>query len=346
MTAILLPKAESLAQARHAAQTGLPVIPIIETARGVLNLAEVAATPGVARLAFGSLDYALDLGLSPDSPGAGIVLDHARIQVLLQTRAAGLPPALDGVFPGVQDTAGLARAASRAQQMGFGGMLCIHPAQVPVIHGVFAPAAAELDWARRVLAAHRDGGPGAFMLDGRMVDAPVIARARQCWRKRASRYSARACRPVGVRIWGETRREAARPGDREPRPGFAYPATAPGTRARGRPARRWGGPVAAGVRAPAFPPPRRRVDDQAAHIQLVAQRQPAGVPSGIRIGRQLAAPCRYPPCRVGQPLIVADDARLLLHQASQCSAYRVGRAGHFRGRPRGWASRQLRPRRR
>ena len=99
VTAILLPKAESLAQARHAAQTGLPVIPIIETARGVLNLAEVAATPGVARLAFGSLDYALDLGLSPDSPGAGIVLDHARIQVLLQTRAAGLPPALDGVFP-------------------------------------------------------------------------------------------------------------------------------------------------------------------------------------------------------------------------------------------------------
>ncbi|WZB62170.1 CoA ester lyase [Achromobacter xylosoxidans] len=179
VTAILLPKAESLAQARHAAQTGLPVIPIIETARGVLNLAEVAATPGVARLAFGSLDYALDLGLSPDSPGAGIVLDHARIQVLLQTRAVGLPPALDGVFPGVQDTAGLARAASRAQQMGFGGMLCIHPAQVPLIHQAFAPSAAELDWARRVLAAHRDGGPGAFMLDGRMVDAPVIARARQ-----------------------------------------------------------------------------------------------------------------------------------------------------------------------
>ena len=126
----------------------------------------------------GSLDYALDLGLSPDSPGAGIVLDHARIQVLLHPRgrvAAGA----GRVFPGVQDTAGLARAASRAQQMGFGGMLCIHPAQVPVIHGVFAPAAAELDWARRVLAAHRDGGPGAFMLDGRMVDAPVIARARQ-----------------------------------------------------------------------------------------------------------------------------------------------------------------------
>ena len=177
MTAILLPKAESLAQARHAAQTGCRSFPSSKR-RAACSILRKSRPRPAWRGWPGSLDYALDLGLSPDSPGAGIVLDHARIQVLLQTRAAGLPPALDGVFPGVQDTAGLARAASRAQQMGFGGMLCIHPAQVPVIHGVFAPAAAELDWARRVLA-HRDGGPGAFMLDGRMVDAPVIARARQ-----------------------------------------------------------------------------------------------------------------------------------------------------------------------
>ena len=67
---LLLPKAESLAQVRHAAQSGLPIIPILETARGVLNAAEVAATPGVERLAFGSLDYGLDLGLTPDTPGA------------------------------------------------------------------------------------------------------------------------------------------------------------------------------------------------------------------------------------------------------------------------------------
>ncbi|MFY3951774.1 HpcH/HpaI aldolase/citrate lyase family protein, partial [Achromobacter xylosoxidans] len=67
---ILLPKAESLAQVRHVAQTGLPVIPILETARGILNAAEVAGTPGVARLAFGSLDYGLDLGVAPDTAGA------------------------------------------------------------------------------------------------------------------------------------------------------------------------------------------------------------------------------------------------------------------------------------
>jgi len=175
---ILLPKAESLAQVRHVAQTGLPVIPIIETARGLLNAAEVAATPGVARLAFGSLDYGLDMGLTPDSPGAETVLDHARVQVLLHTRSAGLAPALDGVHAGVQDQAGLALAAGRAQQMGFGGMLCIHPTQVPVIHAAFVPAQEELAWARRVVATHRETASGTFMLDGRMVDAPVIARAR------------------------------------------------------------------------------------------------------------------------------------------------------------------------
>jgi len=97
---------------------------------------------------------------------------------LLHSRSAGLAPALDGVFPGVQDVAGLAQAAGRAQQMGFGGMLCIHPAQVPVIHAAFVPAREELDWARRVVAAHRETAAGTFMLDGKMVDAPVIARAR------------------------------------------------------------------------------------------------------------------------------------------------------------------------
>ncbi|HEY9270417.1 CoA ester lyase [Achromobacter sp.] len=175
---VLLPKAESLAQVRHVVQAGLRVIPILETAQGILNVAEVAATPGVERLAFGSLDYGLDLGLTPDTPGAETVLDQARVQVLLHSRAAGLAPALDGVFPGVEDQAGLAYAAARAQQMGFGGMLCIHPTQVPVIHAAFVPAAKELAWARRVIATHRDTSAGTFMLDGKMVDAPVIARAR------------------------------------------------------------------------------------------------------------------------------------------------------------------------
>lgn len=175
VAAILLPKAESLAQVRHVAQAGLPVIPIIETAAGLLNVAEIAHTPGVERLVFGSLDYGLDLHLRPDTPGAELVLDHARVQVLLHTRAAGLAAALDGVFPGIQNHDGLRHAAARAHAMGFGGMLCIHPTQVPLIHEAFAPDAADLEWAKRVVQMHRETGMGAFMLDGGMVDAPVIA---------------------------------------------------------------------------------------------------------------------------------------------------------------------------
>ncbi len=179
VAAIVLPKTETQAHVRHAAQTGIDIVPILETADGVLNAAEIAATPGVQRLAFGSLDYGLDLGLTTDSDGAGVVLDHARVQVLLRSRAAGLAPALDGVFPGVQDTAGMRAAACRARDMGFGGMLCIHPTQVGIIHGAFAPPAADVEWARRVVAVHRDSGAGTFMLEGKMVDAPVIGRARQ-----------------------------------------------------------------------------------------------------------------------------------------------------------------------
>jgi hypothetical protein len=99
VAAIVLPKTETQAHVRHAAQTGIDIVPILETADGVLNAAEIAATPGVQRLAFGSLDYGLDLGLTTDSDGAGVVLDHARVQVLLRSRAAGLAPAHDGVFP-------------------------------------------------------------------------------------------------------------------------------------------------------------------------------------------------------------------------------------------------------
>lgn len=179
VSAIMLPKAEASAQVRHAAQTGVAIVPILETAAGVLNAAEIAATPGVQRLTFGSLDYGLDLGLTPDTDGASVVLDHARVQVLLHSKAAGLPAPLDGVFPGVKDTAGMQAAAGRARDMGFGGMLCIHPTQVDIIHEAFQPPAADVEWARRVLIAHRDNGLGTFMFEGNMVDAPVIARARQ-----------------------------------------------------------------------------------------------------------------------------------------------------------------------
>lgn len=175
--AIMLPKAEDLSQVRYAADTGLPVIPIVESARGLAALAGIAVVSGIGRLAFGSLDYGLDMRLAADTPAANVVLDHARCQILLHSRIAGLPAPLDGVFPAIQDDTGLTRAARQARDMGFSGMLCIHPAQVPVIHAAFAPSADQIEWARRVLQAHQDNGAGAFQIDGKMVDAPVIGLA-------------------------------------------------------------------------------------------------------------------------------------------------------------------------
>lgn len=128
---LLLPKVESAAQVRHAAvASGKPVWPIVESARGLAALGEIAAAAGVERLSFGSLDLALDLDLNSGSNAAEQILGHARYALLLQSRLAGLAPPLDGVYPAIQNRAGLVEAVRFARDMGFGGLLCIHPSQV------------------------------------------------------------------------------------------------------------------------------------------------------------------------------------------------------------------------
>ncbi|WP_369991612.1 CoA ester lyase [Pseudomonas xanthosomatis] len=174
---VLLPKAETVQQIERAHATGKPVLPIIESARGLVALPQLAAATGVERLSFGSLDLGLDLNLGTGSEAAAQVLSHARYAVILHSRAAGLAAPLDGVYPSIQDADGLHEHVQFARDMGFGGALCIHPSQVAVIHRALQPSAAELDWARRVVAG-ADSGAGVFTLDGQMVDAPVILRAR------------------------------------------------------------------------------------------------------------------------------------------------------------------------
>ncbi|WP_422403261.1 HpcH/HpaI aldolase/citrate lyase family protein [Pseudomonas sp. GZD-209] len=173
---ILLPKAETVEHVQRAHATGKAIWPIIESARGLVALPQLAASAGVERLSFGSLDLGLDLNLRTGSEAAEQVLAQARYAVLLHSRAAGLAAPLDGVFPAIQDVEGLRRHTELARDMGFAGALCIHPSQVKVIHRALQPSAAELDWARRVVAG-AEGGAGVFTLDGEMVDAPVILRA-------------------------------------------------------------------------------------------------------------------------------------------------------------------------
>jgi len=178
VAAVMLPKAESAADVVRAAASGRPVWPLVESARGVLALEAIAGAPAVGRLVFGSLDFALDLDLDPLSTAGRAVLDDARHRMLLHARAADLPAPLDGVHPQLDDIDGLRAEAARARAAGMGGMLCVHPMQVAAINEVFSPSAAELAWARRVVEAAA-GQRGAFRLDGRMVDAPVLAKARR-----------------------------------------------------------------------------------------------------------------------------------------------------------------------
>jgi citrate lyase subunit beta/citryl-CoA lyase len=172
----MLPKSEAVWQV-EAVRAALPrnggVLPIIETARGVVNVGEIAAARGVARLAFGNLDYAVDLDLSGDDRG----LAYASARIALAARCALLPSPIAGVTPAIDDEAQLLADLAFARAFGFGAKLCIHPRQVAVIASAFLPTEAEIDWARRVVAA-AEGATGAVRVDGRMVDRPVVLKAR------------------------------------------------------------------------------------------------------------------------------------------------------------------------
>lgn len=182
--AVMLPKAEQ-ADTLHLLRSrcpGIALLPLVESARGVLAAQALAAVPGVDRLVFGTLDFALDLDLSGDPFG----FDHAASQLALASRAAGIASPVAGVTPEIADDDRLRADLARARAHGFGAKLCIHPRQVPVLHAALLPSDSELDWARRVVAA-TDGQPAAVQVDGRMVDRPVLQRAQALLARAARR---------------------------------------------------------------------------------------------------------------------------------------------------------------
>jgi citrate lyase subunit beta/citryl-CoA lyase len=180
---VMVPKAEDPAALDGIARElppGTPVIALVETAVGVRDAAAVAACPAVRGLAFGSIDFALDV----DAAESDEALLFARSALVVAARAASLPAPIDGVTVETTDAAAIGRDAARARRLGFGGKLCIHPAQVEPVNSAFSPDPADVEWARRVLAVaarHAAGAhaEGAFDLDGEMIDAPVLERARR-----------------------------------------------------------------------------------------------------------------------------------------------------------------------
>lgn len=181
---VMIPKCESPAQVDHVCRKLLPelgALPLIETARGLAAAQSIAAAPRVLRLAFGSLDYMVDLGLPRlrDAQGASCAaLDIAAHLIAVASRCAALEPPVAGVTPEL-DAAQVERDTQHAHALGFGAKMCIHPMQLAAVHAALRPSDAEVAWAERVLRAWDASDGGALQVDGRMVDRPVVLRARR-----------------------------------------------------------------------------------------------------------------------------------------------------------------------
>jgi len=171
---VMLPKADvnSIAATRKA----LPdhkLIALIETVKGFKELEQVAKTPGLSRIAFGSVDFGTETGITDEADAMTVV----RTQIVLESCFAGLEPAIDGISVGFNDEVQMQTDATRSRQLGFGGKLCIHPRQVAVVNQSFRPDNSQVDWARRVITAMKVSKGGATSIDGKMVDKPVVLQA-------------------------------------------------------------------------------------------------------------------------------------------------------------------------
>lgn len=181
---IVLPKAEDAAGVGAVAgvlRPGSGLIALIESAAGLAAMRQIAAVPGVQRLAFGSIDAQLDLGMQCGPEEEELL--SLRVEMVLASRLAGIAAPVDGVTPGFDDEALLARMVQRARRLGFGAKLCIHPRQVEVVRRSFLPSEQELAWAAEVMAAVRASDGGAISLKGRMIDRPLILQAEQFLRQ-------------------------------------------------------------------------------------------------------------------------------------------------------------------
>jgi citrate lyase subunit beta/citryl-CoA lyase len=167
------------AEMAHGVRPGtVAVIPIIESARAVLRCEAIAGSiDRITAIAIGGEDYTADIGVERDA--GGLALQHIRGVVVQVAAAHGMTP-IDAPYIGFKDAAGLEQDARIARAIGLKGKFVIHPDQVATVNSVFAPNAREIALAKRIVEAYdaRPDGVGAISVDGRMVDAPVVARAR------------------------------------------------------------------------------------------------------------------------------------------------------------------------
>jgi len=191
---IVLPKVERAAdiqmvdwvigalEAKHGLAPGaIDLMPILETGRGIAEARVICAAGGrLRRVSFGAGDYTRDMGM--EWTMAERECDHARAEVVLASRIAGLEPPVDTVFIHIREAEAFEASCRHVREMGFQGKLLIHPAQVGPANAAFSPSEAEVMRARAIAAAFAEAeaqGLASIQLDGRFIDYPIAERARR-----------------------------------------------------------------------------------------------------------------------------------------------------------------------
>jgi len=189
---IVIPKAESLEQIEWLSEkieamelsqgwelNSVRILVVIESAKGIINLKEIATHPRLDALIFGAEDYAASIGATRSRGGQEILF--ARSQVVLHAKANDLQ-AIDVVFVNFKDTINLKIDAMLGAQMGFTGKQIIHPNQITPVQEAYSPSDADIDYAQRLLAAFEVAGAegaGVINFEGKMIDMPLVLSARQ-----------------------------------------------------------------------------------------------------------------------------------------------------------------------
>jgi citrate lyase subunit beta/citryl-CoA lyase len=189
---VLLPKCEHASQVvevvehiqvilkAHKQDRQVFLMPIIESCLGVENAFEIAtASDSVVAMAIGLEDYTADLGVKRTESGDESL--YARTRLVNACKAAGIQP-IDSVYSDVANMDGLRKNVLTSRSLGFEGMGCIHPRQVPVIQEAFVPGNDEIETARRIVEAFEKAeacGSGVVALGSKMIDPPVVKRAQK-----------------------------------------------------------------------------------------------------------------------------------------------------------------------
>jgi citrate lyase subunit beta/citryl-CoA lyase len=213
LTGIVFPKVESPVEvqiidrliAEREMARGLPVGEIeiavlVESALGVQHMAEIAcASPRIVSLSLGSEDFTRDIGVEPSADGEE--QEYGKGMTVVVARLAGIQPqGLSSTLANFADLDGLARSAERASKIGFKGASCIHPTQVPILNRAYSPSADAVDYAYRVINVYEDteaAGRASVSLDGKMIDIPIVERARTLV-ARAEAIAAREARKLAA----------------------------------------------------------------------------------------------------------------------------------------------------